>query len=61
MDPTILSELCHIYFERYPTQGVTNDELGDTRGFSAELLADTRWFKEKLLIERTKEVRISIG
>ncbi|KAE9396492.1 hypothetical protein BT96DRAFT_941613 [Gymnopus androsaceus JB14] len=55
MDETILQELYRIYFEQYPTQAVTNEELGDTRGFSAEAIADTRWFKEKLVIERTKE------
>ncbi|KAE9402529.1 hypothetical protein BT96DRAFT_937173 [Gymnopus androsaceus JB14] len=55
MNPSILSKLFCIYFERYPPQAVTNDELGDTRGFSAETIADVRWYKEKLIIERTKE------
>lgn len=59
MSPSILNELVAVYFERYPTQAVTNDELGDTKGFSAEMIADTRWYKEKLIIERTKEVRAS--
>lgn len=59
MSPSILSELFCMYFERYPTEAVTNDQLGETEGFSAEMIADARWYKEKLIIERTKEVRMS--
>lgn len=57
MDNLLLCEVYRVYFERFPVQAISNDELGDIRGFSAELVADTRWYKEKLIIERIKEVR----
>lgn len=61
MSSSILNDLLEVYFERYPTQPVTNEGLGETKGFPPEMIADVRWYKEKLIIERTKEVRSSLG